>query len=440
MKGQADKGPKLIGCAELLAMPDGEWLVEDHFPTDCVGLVFGKYGSLKSFFALELALSVACGQMFLGSHPTKAGAVVYIAGEGQSGLKKRVAAWLKHHGIQQPPETFKLIFHRFNFADSAEAGKLLTLVQEQDVAPAFVIVDTLARNMVGSENDAETMSTFIASMDELREGLAKPCILVVHHSGKDETRGSRGYSSLPAAVDVSFELKRQGDGCQVRCEKQKDADELDPYTLGTVKVDLGPGKDGKPVTSLVLVQDAGDQPTPVALALHEERQEEEERLSCIPCLTEADWRANPEAAATRDTIGKVLGWDKDKTRSVLERLQRTSASLKWRKAKEGRTNPYYHWRDKDYGCTPSRIKLTAIGEAIGDTQYPASPMLNKGMLAYWVLGDWGTPYKGFPPNPIPNPKRLGLEAEYRSRPAWLLRLTHKVSRPERISGFGSGER
>jgi hypothetical protein len=68
------------------------------------------------------------------------------------------------------------------------------------------------------------------------------CLAVyVHHSGKDEARGSRGHSSLKAAADVELSVKRDGSIRSLAVEKLRDGE--DGATLLTFKllpVDLGP--------------------------------------------------------------------------------------------------------------------------------------------------------------------------------------------------------
>lgn len=53
----------------------------------------------------------------------------------------------------------------------------------------MIILDTLARCFGGNdENDARDMGAFIRGCDELKRRTGAT-VLVVHHSGKDETKG-----------------------------------------------------------------------------------------------------------------------------------------------------------------------------------------------------------------------------------------------------------
>ena len=54
-------------------------------------MIFGQPASGKSFLAVDLAASIATGRAFQGLK-TQKGDVVYIAGEGYRGLKRRFTA------------------------------------------------------------------------------------------------------------------------------------------------------------------------------------------------------------------------------------------------------------------------------------------------------------------------------------------------------------
>jgi RecA/RadA recombinase len=47
-------------------LPDGEWLIDGVLPAQSISFVYGNTGSMKTFFALDMALSLAAGVDFLG--------------------------------------------------------------------------------------------------------------------------------------------------------------------------------------------------------------------------------------------------------------------------------------------------------------------------------------------------------------------------------------
>jgi len=75
-----------------------DWIIEDFLLANSLTSLYGPSGSLKSFFAIDLALTIACGRSaadcdtFLGK-AIKSGKVMYLAGEGIEGIRGRVEAW-----------------------------------------------------------------------------------------------------------------------------------------------------------------------------------------------------------------------------------------------------------------------------------------------------------------------------------------------------------
>jgi hypothetical protein len=84
-----------------------------------------------------------------------------------------------------------------------------------------VIVDTLARSMIGDENGPKDMGAFVAACSSIRDRLATH-VLIVHHSGKDLLRGARGHSCLRAATDVEAELAADNGIHTAKMNKMRD--------------------------------------------------------------------------------------------------------------------------------------------------------------------------------------------------------------------------
>ncbi|MBX9265093.1 helicase RepA family protein, partial [Klebsiella pneumoniae] len=90
----------------------------------------------------------------------------------------------------------------------------------------LIVIDTLARCFGGNdENDAKDMGAFIEGCDTIKRETGAT-VLVVHHSGKDDTKGARGSSAFRAALDAEFNVRREGDGGAIilTCTKVKDAE------------------------------------------------------------------------------------------------------------------------------------------------------------------------------------------------------------------------
>jgi len=81
----------LLNRTALKALPDPEPLVDGVLDQGTVALLYGKWGSGKSFIALDWAASVATGRAWQG-RSTEQRRVLYVAAEGAFGFKGRVDA------------------------------------------------------------------------------------------------------------------------------------------------------------------------------------------------------------------------------------------------------------------------------------------------------------------------------------------------------------
>jgi hypothetical protein len=69
----------------------------------------------------------------------------------------------------------------------------------------------LAARLLAIRNAFEDMSLYVSNVSRLAEAIDATA-LIVHHAGKDPTRGARGSSSLKAAVNVEIEIARRARG------------------------------------------------------------------------------------------------------------------------------------------------------------------------------------------------------------------------------------
>jgi len=187
-----------------------EWLIDNVLPKRAFCALYGPPGSYKSFVALDIAEAVATGRAWMGREVQAAGAVLYIAGEGFGGIGARIKACKLHNRTQAGAEIY-VIRAAINLRSSAEDFDLLVLsikdlVERTGVQFELVQIDTLARAFGGgNENNSEDMGAFIHNAGRIQRML-NCAMMVLHHSGKDATKGLRGHSSLLGAVDTQLEL------------------------------------------------------------------------------------------------------------------------------------------------------------------------------------------------------------------------------------------
>ena len=80
----------------------------------------------------------------------------------------------------------------------------------------------------------------------------------IHHSGKDETRGARGWSGLRAAIDTEIEVRDAGAVKTATVLKQRDLPKGAQFNFTLQQVVLGQNERGKDVTSCVVKAASGD--------------------------------------------------------------------------------------------------------------------------------------------------------------------------------------
>lgn len=241
-------------AADNVRKPD--WLIKKYLEMNTLSGLFAPPANCKSMVAIDLACCVATGKHWHG-YKVKQGGVVYIAGEGSSGLKKRNKAWKIRHNIHDDNIPLYLAEHSINgqcITDIIELCADVESVHDISQTPInLVIIDTVARNFGGGdENSAKDMGIFIKHMDFIRHRWG--CVvLLVHHTGHNDRERARGSSAFRAALDAEYIVRKDEKLVEFKSTKMKDADEPEPIHFELHSVDLGiTDEDGHPVTSAVL--------------------------------------------------------------------------------------------------------------------------------------------------------------------------------------------
>ncbi len=255
---------------ELAAMPPPQWHIKGIFPQSSIVILWGQAGAGKSFLALDWGLCTAVGKQWLG-RAVQQGPVVYIAAEGVSGISKRCLRWCEYHDVV-PPQDFGIIPEAFALIQNDELKALAETIDKQMSAPpAMIVIDTLNRNLGGSESSEDDMGAFIRGAGLLQRAFGST-ILVIHHTGWNLER-ERGHSSLRGAADTMVSVKKMGerltDGIEIACVKQKDSDEFSKFGVHCVEVGVGD------TSSIVLAEELD-----LASVTATERQEKTDRLVC----------------------------------------------------------------------------------------------------------------------------------------------------------------
>lgn len=234
-----------------------DYLVKGLIPAGALCSIYGPGGSFKSFLAVSLACHIASGTSW-GGRRVNQGAVLFIAGEGGTGVSRRIRAWeLSVNDEMALDNLFRVDCPIFPAAPGSIEQVILATqdIKNMTGMPVrLIILDTLARCFGNSdENTARDMGAFIQGCDAIRYH-TRAAMMIVHHSGKDQERGARGSSAFQAALDAEFNVRREGrrNAITLSCTKMKDAEMPEVTAYDLEEVVIYTDSDGEPVTSLVL--------------------------------------------------------------------------------------------------------------------------------------------------------------------------------------------
>jgi hypothetical protein len=112
----------------------------------------------------------------------------------------------------------------------------------------IVVFDTFSFSIPDAdENSATAMSQAISNAKRIALDL-NVCVILVHHEGKDDSRGPRGSTAIKGGVDAELKLERSDEVVQLVGTKMRDGllnEKMDFMIHGQ---DMGVDDDGDPVT------------------------------------------------------------------------------------------------------------------------------------------------------------------------------------------------
>jgi len=267
--------------AALALIEGNKPLIKGLLDCGAMSVLYGASNVGKTFVALDLAFHVAAGLPWRGRSVTKA-AVVYVAAEAGRGIHRRVAALRQHYAAEiaalearGESVTLSIVPCPIDLRDDkGDTEALIGLIKAAAAAmgaePGLVFIDTLSRAIAGGdENSSVDMGAFVKHADRLR-GATKAHTSVVHHSGKDTSKGARGHSLLRAAADTEIEI---ADG-RIEVTKQREMEGGQVIGFRLKEVILGADPDGDIITSCVLAERVVDDDGLPALTEEEKQWDE----------------------------------------------------------------------------------------------------------------------------------------------------------------------
>ncbi|EJW4861332.1 AAA family ATPase [Salmonella enterica] len=202
----------------------GKFVIEGMVPHG-VTMLYGASSSFKSYGVISMLSRVATKTHRWGGRNIRGGAVLYVAAEGGSSVMPRVGAWADKYNDGKPLDLFYTLPLAVDLSVPANVKamvKEIKRIAHHTGEPVRVVaVDTLSQSMMqGEENSASDVAKFMAGATRVftETGAA---VIIVHHSGKDSSKGMRGSSAAFANADAVIRVERIGDAVNIINEKQR---------------------------------------------------------------------------------------------------------------------------------------------------------------------------------------------------------------------------
>lgn len=196
--------------------PQTQWLVEELWSEQAVGILGGEPKCCKSFLALDVAVSVASGAACLRQFPVRrSGPVLLFPAEDSLAVVRQrlegIAAAAQVSFASLPVHVITAPSLRLD--TPADCRRLSDTVQE--LRPLLLILDPLIRLHRVDENDATQIAALLSYLRQLQRQF-QLAVMVVHHARKDSHasrpgQALRGSSELHGWGDSNLYMRRRGD-------------------------------------------------------------------------------------------------------------------------------------------------------------------------------------------------------------------------------------
>ena len=234
-----------------------EWIMEGWLTAGDKSVVAGASRSGKSFLAIHIAMSLTFNMPVFGI-AIKHGGVIYQAGEGALGVKKRLKAWRQHHGVNfSANDPFVLLQKPIDiYRDTDKVKDLIDEINAHaktfDVPLRLVVIDTLAKATAGADEiSGRDMGMVLDNVDTIQRHTGAH-VMLVHHMNAGGQK-VRGHTSIYANVDQVILVERD-ETTKIRTvvlDKQKDDEEGLRFQFELPQLVIGIDDKGKQVTSCV---------------------------------------------------------------------------------------------------------------------------------------------------------------------------------------------
>lgn len=234
----------------------------DQIWGDGVGILGGPPKCTKSWFGLDMAVSLASATPLLGRFQVRdpGPTLVYLAEDALRQVRSRIAGICQHRRLDIDSIDLHVITAPVVRLDQEADQKRLSVTVDR-IRPKLLLLDPLVRLHRLDENSSSDISTLLGFLRELQRR-SDVAIVVVHHMRKAVRsqlgQALRGSGDLHAWNDHGVYLTRTGPaGAHIRLTlEHRSAPSIDPLELRLVSQPDGAA------THLEVVGPASDNPDP----------------------------------------------------------------------------------------------------------------------------------------------------------------------------------
>ncbi len=200
--------------ARVAASDGAAWLARPVWPGDAYGVLAAEKKAGKTWAALDLAVSVASGGVWLGQYPVETpGPVLVFLGEGgERKMLRRLRAICEAKAVRLPDLPIRLCHRAPNLTSAVHLAEVAQEVEQRH--PVLVLVDPLYLSAAGAKSsDLYAMGALLVGIQTVCQEAGAALCLVHHWKKTGEGTGAARMTGVGPAewgrvlVSVAVEHK-----------------------------------------------------------------------------------------------------------------------------------------------------------------------------------------------------------------------------------------
>ena len=220
---------------QITKSEEPSWLIEHLWQMSAAGIIGGQPKCCKSWFGLDMAVSVASKTPCLGRFEvTRQGpALVYLAEDAVDQVRRRIEGICRARELSIQSLDVTLITCPMLRLDTPEDQRRLKATIAA-IRPGLLLLDPLVRLHRLDENSSREISGFLGYIRELQREFDVAVVLTHHSSKREHTRpgqGLRGSGDLHAFGDSNLYLTRKRDGMIMVTTEHRGAAPIEPFAI-----------------------------------------------------------------------------------------------------------------------------------------------------------------------------------------------------------------